>query len=650
MTSDSLPLVLAGPILRLATPERLVFWLATSTAIDARLQLSRPADSSFQLAFSASQLAEATQQLQLAEALYLQMIDLPLLQALPVQQQISYDLQLKPQSAERWQNCNEWASALCYPGQQLPFFRLEPKVRQLLHGSCRKPHFAGPDGLVRADQFLQQCSEHDWPSLLMLSGDQIYADDVATPMLYAIHQLANKLGFANEHLPEADIQNSVELHQQRPYYGQREQLLPDTKAGQQVLQQLFKGVRKPVFTSDNAHNHLISFAEVCCMYLLVWSPQCWGLLTKALPAELIEHMPAAQHAKLQKQQQTIQTFASGLGQVQRLLAHLPVAMIFDDHDISDDWNLTAEWEQTAYQHPFSRRIIGNALLGYCLFQGWGNAPEQHQPLLTLCQQAATVPGSLAHDECINALLKFNQWRYQWPTEPPLIVLDTRTQRWRSEVSPDQPSGLMDWESITDLQQQLRGHSAVLLVSPAPVFGVKLIETIQHLFTAFGKPLLVDAESWMAHPGSAHALLNLFRHPKTPQNFVILSGDVHYSFVFQVALRCREQSPSIWQITSSGLKNQFPDRLLKLLDRSNRWLYASWSPLNWLTKRRQMKVTHHKPLGASAGQRLVNSAGIGLLQLSDQGVPEKVLQLTADGKQIEFDLTQGDDEISQDYSL
>lgn len=32
--------------------------------------------------------------------------------------------------------------------------------------------------------------------------------------------------------------------------------------------------------------------------------------------------------------------------------------------------------------------------------------------------------------------------------------------------------------------------------------------------------MVDAENWMAHPDSAQALLNLFRHPKTPRQKVI----------------------------------------------------------------------------------------------------------------------------------
>ena len=55
----------------------------------------------------------------------------------------------------------------------------------------------------------------------------------------------------------------------------------------------------------------------------------------------------------------------------RVFAHLSTLMMFDDHDITDDWNLSAQWEETAYGHPFSKRIIGNALLAYLLCQGWG---------------------------------------------------------------------------------------------------------------------------------------------------------------------------------------------------------------------------------------------------------------------------------------
>ena len=311
-------------------------------------------------------------------------------------------------------------------------------------------------------------------------------------------------------------------------------------------------------------------------------------------------------------------------------------MDYDGHDITDDWNLSAQWEETAYGHPFSKRIIGNALLAYMLCQGWGNQPdafgEQVSQTQALTQRAqANHLEAVAQDELIDTLLTFQQWHYVLPTTPALVVLDTRTRRWRSEFTLKQPSGLLDWEALSELQQELLDHPSAIIVSPAPIFGVKLIETVQKIFSWCGHPLLVDAENWMAHRGAAHVILNIFRHSRTPGNYVILSGDVHYSFVYEVLIRHRNAGPKIWQITSSGIKNEFPPRLLEWFDRLNRWLYSPRSPLNWFTRRRTMQVVPHIPEHAEAGERLWNSAGIGQVFFNEQGQPEAIYQHNADGK-------------------
>lgn len=641
-----LPLVLAGPMLRAITPRSLTFWLATSESVNIKLKLMAEGAETVEL--DAAVLAQHTQSLRCADKLYLQLIHLPLDSALPQGCWIGYDLQLAPDStagAENsadWQGWQQWAPELVYPGRDSPGFVLQPRLQKLLHGSCRKPHFNANDGLLAADSYLEQHAPEQWPALLLLSGDQIYADDVAAPMLRAIHQLISQLGFSDESLPCSAVGSSHALHSSSPYYYKRDTLLPKTEGSQAVLTQVFKGVKKPVFTSDNARNHLISLAEMLGMYLLVWSPAAWLPDATELTQQQAADLTPEQRQSYNKHQPIIKQFAEGLSKVQRLLAHLPSAMIFDDHDVTDDWNLTAEWEQTAYNHDFSRRIIGNALIGYLLCQGWGNTPERFTPeLLKHVEHAFANSGSEKHQQLITELLRFNQWHYQWPTEPPLLVLDTRTRRWRSEVDIGKPSGLLDWEAITELQQDLIGHDAVVLVAPAPVFGVKLIEGIQKFFTFIGRPLLVDAENWMAHRGTAYALMNLFRHPKTPKHFVILSGDVHYSFVYEVNLRGQQGGPDIWQITSSGLKNQFPGKLLDVLDRLNRWLYSPRSPLNWFTKRRSMKIVPHKPDNAKAGERLLNQAGIGLVELNADGSPKQVLQLTVKGERIAFNISEDD---------
>lgn len=415
-------------------------------------------------------------------------------------------------------------------------------------------------------------------------------------------------------------------------YYRREQLLPQHKRNYALLEVLFGGVEKPVFTSASAHNHLITLAEVLATYLLVWSPAPWAGLRVEPPPGM-----SAEEARLwDEEQRRVEAFVAELPALRRAFAHVPVAMIFDDHDITDDWNLSREWEEIAYGHPFSRRVIGNALLAYALNQAWGNRPEAFgDDFFDGLQHALQAPGAQAHDACIDALLRFEEWHYTWPTTPPLVVIDTRTRRWRSEHAARRPSGLMDWESLTDLQQILRGLPAVLLVSPAPIFGVKLIETLQRVFTWCGHPLMVDAENWMAHPGSAQAIPNIFRHRRTPRNFVVLSGDVHYSFVYDVELRGRVRGPDIWQICSSGVRNEFPPRLLAVLDRLNRWLYAPRSPLNWLTRRRHMRVTPRKHEGAAHGRRLLNGAGIGLVELDAEGAPWRIRELLADGRTPEF---------------
>ena len=626
--------VLAGPILRRMTTQRLTFWLITSEPASASLGLQQNQRTILDL--QETQITDFHSQLKAGENLYIHLLDVKLENTLPTQTVIHYDLRL---NGLDW---THWAKDLVYPDHALPFFVLQPKVDSLLHGSCRKPHHPSKDGLLRVDELLENTPPSEWPSLLMMSGDQIYSDDVAAPMLWAIHKLVPSFNMPNEKLPCVEIDNSQALHQDSSYYYARETLLPANEVNRGMLAQVFGGVRKPVFTTDTAHNHLISLGEVLAMYVLVWSPAGWDSLLEKNGWGMPSGLTDVQKTDYLQRQAILQSFVEGLPKVRRALAHLPVAMIFDDHDITDDWNLTAAWEQTAYNHPFSARIIGNALLGYLICQGWGNCPERFSPqLIREVQHVLETPGGDKHDDFLRTLFGFSQWDYTWQTAPPLVVLDTRTQRWRSERSLESPSGLMDWEALTDLQQQLKGLDTVIMVSPAPIFGVKLIETVQRLFTWFGHPLMVDAENWMAHRGSAHTLMNMFRHKKTPKHFVILSGDVHYSFVYDIQLRGSNRGPDLWQITSSGIKNEFPKRLLDIFDRTNRWLYSPKSPLNWFTRRRRMKVIPHKPETADHGERLLNASGVSLVRFHSDGSPQAVIQLCSDGRDIKFILSEED---------
>jgi hypothetical protein len=632
----ALPDLIAGPVLRHASTSQLVIWLVTSKSADLHWQLFSD-DKSAQPTEHGIFKAGHTGCIKLGERAFLHCLTIEPDKALPTDCWIGYDIGIAADPDITW--LRDTADDLNYPGRSRPEFVIKSRVDQVLHGSCRKPHFDGTDALQKLDELLATArteGAHAQPAMLLCTGDQVYTDDVAGPYLSAIVQTIQLLGLYREALPGSGQQtiDSKQLLNDPAYY-HRSTLLPgEETAGARNI--LFHGVRKPIFTSVNAENHLMTLGEVIAQYLLCWSPVLWQSIDVDTPPA---GLSTKHHTLYQKQIALIRRFSSTLPSVRRALAHVPVYMIFDDHDVTDDWNLSRAWEESAYGHPLARRIIGNALIGYFLFQGWGNAPGNFDKNFLADVHAVFDNGSPAdHDQLIGRLLKFEHWHFVIDCKPRVVVLDTRTQRWHSDTIASWPSGLMDWESLVEVQQHLLGQPAVILVSPAPIFGVKLIEIIQRIFTWLSFSLTVDAENWMAHPGSANGILNIFRHRKTPQNFVILSGDVHYAYACDVLLRHVKNSPHIWQITSSGFCNAFPPRLLRLFDRINRWLFASRSPLNWLTRRRRMRIRQRRPgqyTDRYRHQRLVNGCGIGRVCFDPQGRPVRIEQLLATGDTVGF---------------
>lgn len=626
ISTQQLPQVIAGPIVRKVTSNSCHVWLVSSNADAPSLSLSH-GDS----VLSGDSQSDTVR---VGKHAFIHLVTFSASTLFEDRERINYKLIFNDHQQQ-----NAWEKeqrALLYKDQASLSFHYTGTPETILHGSCRKPHFHGDDALVQVDNLHKIAFEEkaSFPDLLLMTGDQIYADDVAGPMLKAIHCVIARLGLYHEALEGAVVNNTSDLATHEHGFYEREQLLPQI-ATNTVLSSIFFGAKKkPVFTSVNAQNHLIGSAEIIAMYLLVWSDTLW-------PDIVIDKdgIPEKYNAIFDKENEALTGFVKPLLQVRRALAHVPTYMIFDDHDVTDDWNLTRGWEQEVYGNPLSKRMIGNALIGYLLCQGWGNAPEKVSDLIQKVKASLDEQGMAAHNEIVDELLDFDQWHYRIDTTPPIEVLDTRTQRWRSESNMNKPSGLMDWEALCDFQHSIIGKESVIVVSAAPIYGVKVIEAIQKVFTFFGKALTVDAENWMAHKGTANVILNIFRHYKTPPEFIILSGDVHYSFVYDVRLRFRRNSPHITQFTCSGLKNAFPDGLIKWLDRLNRVLYRSKSPLNVFTRRRNMSVKAREP---SMGYgELFNGCAIGVLKISQKNTDVQCKALLSNGKEVEFPTSKDD---------
>lgn len=626
--NNKIPFLIAGPILRKTTASELVFWLVTSEPLQGTFELNLEPQ---QGQIYSQDLSRCTQ-LQIGTRCYLTLAQFS--GQFPTNVALSYQFQTQHGPI------TELCPNLLYGDELAPTIRISTKADYILHGSCRNPHHPSKDALVAADNKVAGQELQQRPDMLMMSGDQIYADHVAGPTLDAIIQTIELLGLPDESYDQAPFASGQELFAHPDCYYGRDKLLPHYVDDGSWLTKLFPHRNAPIFSSREAENHLVTFSEFFAMYLLVWSPTLWPCLNlDNLLDKGFSHGGSTLSPKFQQlwreEKSIIEQFVAGLPQVQRLFAHIPTYMIFDDHDITDDWNLTVGWEKAAYSNPLSNRIIGNGLIAYWLCQGWGNEPDNfNQEFLDVATRFIEHPESQTQDDFIRYLYTFERWHYTIHSSPKVVVLDTRTRRWRSESRMNKPSGLMDWEALIEFQHELMHQDKVVVVSAAPMFGVKVIEALQKAATIVGQPLVIDAENWMAHPGSANTLLSIFTHTKTPTNFVILSGDVHYSFAYDIKLRFRRNSPNIFQITCSGFKNQFPEPLLATCDHADRLLYSPRSPLNFLTKRKRLKIKKRDP-DTPGVRRLVNTSAVGELKLDDHGKPSRVSILTGEGVEWDF---------------
>ena len=206
---SDLPPIIAGPILRRVTPDQLVLWVAASSVLSMSLSLYRHTD---QHCFFEGNIADfSPPPVRIGEHAYIYLIDFKPQVPFPVEELLEYDLLIH--NGQEESNLVDCMPHIVYEGHSRPLFVVKPVLDHILHGSCRKPHDPSKDALLRIDNELAATVEQpeQRPALLMMTGDQIYADDVGGPMLVAIHQVASKLGLYKEQLTGAVVADSDEL-------------------------------------------------------------------------------------------------------------------------------------------------------------------------------------------------------------------------------------------------------------------------------------------------------------------------------------------------------------------------------------------------------------------------------------------------------
>jgi len=569
---------LCGPIIRRSTTQEVYIWVALY--IDATLEgtvFNATASETSITPLGKSKNTDV-QKSKLGKHLYIYLVKIPQISGgYPVEKLLSYDLKIKKKSILR-----DKGDDFTYGEYAFPTFILQGKDEELrlLTGSCRKAHGLGEDAMAAMDDQLLVSDKENRPHALFLTGDQIYADDVPHCMLEYLSKLGEEL-IGQEYTPGikgGGIGKSYIKPGKRQYY-------VEEHAG---------------FTSTHAANHLITFGEYAAMYLMAWSPIVWEKFT------CTKYSNSKIDSAVQKREiDRTKVYEKSIHQVRRLLANIPTYMMFDDHEITDDWFINNTWKTNVLKKSLGKRIISNGLAAYWAFQGWGNMPEhfpspqykhwgngkkanislKHIIEKHLEQFWTDKKGSLLRDSyklrsiiydaylsegVIDAPISNNQrnWSFVAPTQPISLFLDTRTTR-GNEVLPL----LMDpiiykyIKKILSPDTKSIKNNGIIIIALTPIWGIEAIESMQSLTADIHKLVKkdlpngiysADAESWRINIKSLDDLFK-FLYDIEPKICIAISGDVHYGFMCEGNIRLAYKKPSkkvpFIQITSSALKNE-----------------------------------------------------------------------------------------------
>jgi phosphodiesterase/alkaline phosphatase D-like protein len=260
-----------------------------------------------------------------------------------------------------------------------------------------------------------------------------------------------------------------------------------------------------------------------------------------------------------------------------LLSTLSTAMIFDDHDVHDDWNISQAWIEEMRQKDWWNRHILGALASYWVYQHLGNlAPEAHREDELLKRvKAAEDAEPILEEFARRADRETSGTRWSYCRDlgrTRLIVIDSRAGRQLEEGA----RSMLDEEEWQWLEDHVSGDfDHLLLATSLPWLlgrGMHFAEAWSEAVAAGGwgeafMPVAerlrrtIDLEHWAAFGESFARLAEIIRsvgageRGRPPASIVVLSGDVHHAYLFEVAFpRGSGVKSHVWQAVCSPYRN------------------------------------------------------------------------------------------------
>jgi len=260
-----------------------------------------------------------------------------------------------------------------------------------------------------------------------------------------------------------------------------------------------------------------------------------------------------------------------------LFANVGVAMIFDDHDVHDDWNTSISWLEEMRAKPWWEERIQAALCSYWVYQHIGNLSPRGLEELDLfrevrdCEDAGPLLRSFAHRADRGS--EGSRWSYCRDLgRTRMVVFDSREGRTlakRRRTIVDDTA----WERV--VRDARGGFDHLLLVDSLPFF---LIPALHHVEAwneavcagAWGERAVgvgerirraVDLEHWAAFNESFRRMEELLtevasgRRGPAPATIVGIGGDVHHAYLAEVAFPHGARAESaVYQAVCSPFRN------------------------------------------------------------------------------------------------
>lgn len=272
-----------------------------------------------------------------------------------------------------------------------------------------------------------------------------------------------------------------------------------------------------------------------------------------------------------------------------LFSTVSVSMLWDDHDMSDDWNISHSWLTEMRQRSWWKRRVIGCFASYWIYQHIGNLSPRELADDEIYQE---VRGNKTAEEVIypwahriDSTAAGSRWSFCRDFgRTRAIFVDARAGRvleeGRRAIVDDE-----EWEWIVARAEGEFDHLIVCttipwLLSPAfdrlEAWNESLVEG-----RAWGKAVAwvseklrreVDFDHWAAFGESFAKLRDLLHavsrgeHGSAPASVVVLSGDVHHAYLTEVAYPGSPDRAPVYQAVCSPYRNPLDEKERRVVRR------------------------------------------------------------------------------------